>query len=61
MVSLTKTVATEWGHAGVRLSALSPDWTATDLNRGLCDTPARAPSAASFSSHRPLLLTLRTR
>lgn len=39
VVSLTKTLATEWGRAGVRVNALCPGWTATDLNRGLWDTP----------------------
>ncbi len=39
VVSLTKTLATEWGRTGVRVNALCPGWTATDLNRGLWDTP----------------------
>ena len=39
VVSLTKTLASEWGRAGVRVNALCPGWTATDLNRVLWDTP----------------------
>jgi len=39
VVSLTKTLATEWGRAGVRVNALCPGWTATELNRNLWDTP----------------------
>jgi len=39
VVSLTKTLASEWGRTGVRVNALCPGWTATDLNRVLWDTP----------------------
>jgi 2-deoxy-D-gluconate 3-dehydrogenase len=39
VVSLTKTLAVEWGRSGVRINALCPGWTATDLNRVLWDTP----------------------
>lgn len=39
VVSLTKTLAVEWGRTGVRVNALCPGWTATDLNRALWDTP----------------------
>jgi NAD(P)-dependent dehydrogenase (short-subunit alcohol dehydrogenase family) len=35
VVSVTKTLAVEWGSAGVRVNALCPGWTATDLNRNL--------------------------
>jgi 2-deoxy-D-gluconate 3-dehydrogenase len=38
-VSLTKTLATEWGRTGVRVNALCPGWTATELNRMLWETP----------------------
>jgi NAD(P)-dependent dehydrogenase (short-subunit alcohol dehydrogenase family) len=39
VVSLTRTLATEWGRSGVRVNALCPGWTATDLNRNLWDSP----------------------
>lgn len=39
VVSLTKTLATEWGRTGVRVNALCPGWTATELNRSMWDTP----------------------
>lgn len=35
VLSLTKSLAMEWGHAGVRVNALCPGWTATELNRSL--------------------------
>ncbi|MDQ6875751.1 MAG: SDR family oxidoreductase [Actinomycetota bacterium] len=35
VLSLTRSLAMEWGHAGVRVNALCPGWTATDLNRNL--------------------------
>jgi 2-deoxy-D-gluconate 3-dehydrogenase len=37
MISLTKSLAVEWAHGGVRVNALCPGWTATDLNRNLWD------------------------
>lgn len=37
LVALTKTLALEWASAGVRVNALCPGWTATDLNRNLWD------------------------
>src|ERR1039457_6482353 len=39
LISLTKTLAVEWGGEGVRVNALCPGWTATDLNRKLRDDP----------------------
>jgi NAD(P)-dependent dehydrogenase (short-subunit alcohol dehydrogenase family) len=39
VVSLTRTLAVEWGRSGVRVNALCPGWTATDLNRVMWDTP----------------------
>jgi 2-deoxy-D-gluconate 3-dehydrogenase len=39
VVSLTKTLAAEWGAFGVRVNALCPGWTATDLNKNLWDAP----------------------
>jgi NAD(P)-dependent dehydrogenase (short-subunit alcohol dehydrogenase family) len=35
VVNLTKSVAVEWASRGVRVNALCPGWTATDLNRAL--------------------------
>lgn len=37
LISLTKTLAVEWAALGVRVNALCPGWTATDLNRNLWD------------------------
>ncbi|MCK2221689.1 SDR family oxidoreductase [Actinomadura sp. ATCC 31491] len=37
VVALTKTLAVEWAAAGVRVNALCPGWTATELNRNLWD------------------------
>jgi NAD(P)-dependent dehydrogenase (short-subunit alcohol dehydrogenase family) len=37
LISLTKSLAVEWALAGVRVNALCPGWTATDLNRNLWD------------------------
>ena len=38
VVSLTKSLAAEWAAQGVRVNALCPGWTATDLNRFLWDS-----------------------
>jgi NAD(P)-dependent dehydrogenase (short-subunit alcohol dehydrogenase family) len=35
LISLTKTLAVEWAGLGVRVNALCPGWTATELNRNL--------------------------
>ena len=39
LISLTKSLAVEWGAEGVRVNALCPGWTATDLNRNLWEDP----------------------
>ena len=48
LISLTKTLAVEWAARGVRVNALCPGWTATDLNRNLWDddTAGKATVAA---------------
>jgi NAD(P)-dependent dehydrogenase (short-subunit alcohol dehydrogenase family) len=35
LISLTKTLAVEWAPLGIRINALCPGWTATELNRYL--------------------------
>jgi 2-deoxy-D-gluconate 3-dehydrogenase len=35
LISLTKSLAVEWATLGVRVNALCPGWTATELNRNL--------------------------
>jgi 2-deoxy-D-gluconate 3-dehydrogenase len=39
IISVTRTLAVEWAPAGIRVNALCPGWTATELNRNLWDTP----------------------
>ena len=43
LVSLTKSLAVEWAADGVRVNALCPGWTATDLNRNLWEDPVAGP------------------
>jgi 2-deoxy-D-gluconate 3-dehydrogenase len=40
LISLTKSLAVEWAALGVRVNALCPGWTATDLNRNLWEDEA---------------------
>jgi len=44
LISITRSLAVEWGAAGVRVNALCPGWTATDLNRNLWQDPAAGPA-----------------
>ena len=44
LVSLTKTLAVEWAADRVRVNALCPGWTATDLNRNLWEDPVAGPA-----------------
>jgi len=44
LVSLTKSLAVEWAASGVRVNALCPGWTATDLNRNLWEDPEAGPA-----------------
>jgi NAD(P)-dependent dehydrogenase (short-subunit alcohol dehydrogenase family) len=39
VIGITRTLAVEWAKDGVRVNALCPGWTATDLNKLLWDTP----------------------
>ncbi|MGH2352783.1 MAG: SDR family NAD(P)-dependent oxidoreductase [Chloroflexota bacterium] len=45
VLSLTQTLAVEWGGAGVRVNALCPGWIRTGLNRAYTDDRARAATA----------------
>ena len=47
LISLTKSLAVEWGAEGVRVNALCPGWTATDLNRGLWEDPEAGPATVA--------------
>ena len=51
VISLTKTLAHEWGGSGVRVNALCPGWTKTDLNRALWDGED---GGAAFVANQPL-------
>ena len=44
LISLTKSLAVEWGGDGVRVNALCPGWTATDLNRNLWEDATAGPA-----------------
>jgi NAD(P)-dependent dehydrogenase (short-subunit alcohol dehydrogenase family) len=44
LISLTKTLAVEWATSGVRVNALCPGWTATELNRTLWEDPVLGPA-----------------
>jgi NAD(P)-dependent dehydrogenase (short-subunit alcohol dehydrogenase family) len=53
LVSLTKTLAVEWGGEGIRVNALCPGWTATELNRNLWADPVAGPATiATVPMHR---------
>lgn len=47
VVSLTRTLAVEWGGYGVRVNALCPGWTATELNRNLWEDPQAGPATVA--------------
>ncbi len=50
LISLTKSLAVEWGTAGVRVNALCPGWTATELNRTLWEDPDVGPATVATSA-----------
>jgi NAD(P)-dependent dehydrogenase (short-subunit alcohol dehydrogenase family) len=53
LISLTKSLAYEWAADGVRVNALCPGWTATDLNRTLWLDPTAGPATiATVPMHR---------
>jgi NAD(P)-dependent dehydrogenase (short-subunit alcohol dehydrogenase family) len=53
VVSLTKSLAVEWAARGVRVNALCPGWTATELNRNLWDDEVAGPATvATVPMHR---------
>ena len=53
LISLTKSLAVEWAAQGVRVNALCPGWTATDLNRNLWeDETAGKATVASVPMQR---------
>jgi 2-deoxy-D-gluconate 3-dehydrogenase len=52
VISLTKTLAMEWGPSGVRVNALCPGWTKTDLNADLWGDEALAAQMVSTTGLR---------
>ena len=53
LISLTKSLAVEWAAQGVRVNALCPGWTATELNRNLWEDETAGPATvASVPMHR---------
>ena len=47
LISLTKSLAVELGAEGIRVNALCPGWTATDLNRALWEDPEAGPATVA--------------
>ena len=42
VISLTRTLAAEWASHGVRVNAIAPGWTRTELTRGFAGNPTLA-------------------
>jgi 2-deoxy-D-gluconate 3-dehydrogenase len=47
VISLTRSLAVEWGGEGIRVNALCPGWTATDMNRTLWEDPQAGPATVA--------------
>jgi NAD(P)-dependent dehydrogenase (short-subunit alcohol dehydrogenase family) len=47
LISLTRSLAVEWASRGVRVNALCPGWTATDLNKNLWQDPVAGPATVA--------------
>ncbi len=47
LISLTKSLAVEWAANGVRVNALCPGWTATELNRNLWEDETAGPATVA--------------
>jgi NAD(P)-dependent dehydrogenase (short-subunit alcohol dehydrogenase family) len=47
LISLTKSLAVEWAALGVRVNALCPGWTATELNRNLWQDETAGPATVA--------------
>ncbi len=47
LISLTKSLAVEWAAHGIRVNALCPGWTATDLNKNLWQDAMAGPATVA--------------